>query len=239
MSENPVTKRSTRPARRSQAERSEIMRERLIEATLKCLETEGYAGTTISKIVETAQVSRGAPVHHFPSKAALIEAAAERLIRRLYIALGKVIQGVEVSDDRLHDLIMASWREVFGSTDLYALLEILVASKQEPELVTRLQHLWLTGYHVIHEASEHYFESPSSQFDVHKLMILTQWLLRGMAEDRYLNAETFFEHYLEIWISLLAPHIKTKPGIIKPFPGIKEFPIARHTPEQTPEKLQE
>ena len=60
--------------RRSQVERSEAMRQRLIEATLQCLVNDGYAGTTISKIVDAAQVSRGAPVHHFTSKAALIEA---------------------------------------------------------------------------------------------------------------------------------------------------------------------
>jgi len=67
---------SNEKPRRTQAERSEAMRTRLIEATLQCLETEGYAGTTVTKIVEAAQVSRGAPVHHFPSKAALIAAAS-------------------------------------------------------------------------------------------------------------------------------------------------------------------
>ena len=44
---NTATLESPLPkaARRTQAERSEAMRQRLIEATLKCL-TEGYVGTT-------------------------------------------------------------------------------------------------------------------------------------------------------------------------------------------------
>jgi len=83
------------------------MQERLIEALLQCLVSDGYAGTTINKIIVTAKVSCGAPIHHFPFKAALMEAAAEQLVRRIYIALSKIIQSMEHSDDRLQSLIMA------------------------------------------------------------------------------------------------------------------------------------
>ena len=68
--------------RRTQAERSDAMRRRVLDATLECLQKDGYARTTVGRIIEVAGVSRGAPLHHFPSKSALIAAAAERLIRR-------------------------------------------------------------------------------------------------------------------------------------------------------------
>jgi AcrR family transcriptional regulator len=120
--------------RRTQAERSEAMRQRLIEATLKCLETEGYVGTTVTKIVEAAQVSRGAPVHHFPSKAALIAATAEHLMRKIYIHLGVAMRHIDESEDKLTALIMTSWRQVFGTTENAVLLELIVASRRDPEL---------------------------------------------------------------------------------------------------------
>jgi len=67
--------------RRTQTERSEAMRQRLINATVTCLANEGYAGTTVSKIISPADVSRGAPMHHIPTKARRLEATAEFLIR--------------------------------------------------------------------------------------------------------------------------------------------------------------
>ncbi len=54
------------------------MRGRIIQAVLTCLEKDGYAGTTVSRIIEVAGVSRGAPLHHFASKAAMIAAAGLR-----------------------------------------------------------------------------------------------------------------------------------------------------------------
>src|SRR5690606_11573152 len=107
--------------RRTQAERSEAMRQRLLDATLHCLAADGYAGTTVSRVIETARVSRGAPVHHFPSKNAMIAAAAEQLIRKVYVQLGQAIARLEASDERLHDLIYACWKELFLRSEHKAL----------------------------------------------------------------------------------------------------------------------
>jgi AcrR family transcriptional regulator len=212
-----------KPSRRTQAERSEAMRERLIDATLQCLVTEGYSSTTVSKIVETARVSRGAPVHHFPSKAALMEAAAEQLVRRFYISLGKMIQAIEASDDRVHALIEAGWRMLLTTPESTALLELLVASRHEPELAAMLQKLWAMAYHTTRAAGEHYLEPVGADDNVGDLIILTQWLLRGMAEDRYINAiaadsALFFDRYLKLWTTMLASHLRAKPGVDTPPP---------------------
>ena len=57
------------------------MRKRLLEATLQSLAEDGYAGSTLSSIVRRAGVSRGAQVHHYPNKQALMLDAAEDLLR--------------------------------------------------------------------------------------------------------------------------------------------------------------
>lgn len=62
---------STAP-RRTQAERSDATRRRLMQATLDCLGELGAAGTTIGRICARAGVSRGALLHHFPSKHELL-----------------------------------------------------------------------------------------------------------------------------------------------------------------------
>lgn len=55
------------------------MRRRLLEATVECLITDGYAGTTTHRIAARAGVTRGAQVHHFRSKEDLVVAAVEHL----------------------------------------------------------------------------------------------------------------------------------------------------------------
>lgn len=217
--ENIPAESTPASGRRTQNERSEAMRARLVEATLDCLETEGYAGTTISKIVERAQVSRGAPVHHFPSKDALIQAAAEQLIRQLYVQMGHAIKSVDESADRLHDIIMVSWKKVFGTRESTVLLELMIASTHDEELAQAMHRLWAAGSSVLSGAAEHYFEPLTADDSVHKLMILTQWLLRGMSMDRHLvDGEYVFDHFLTLWSRMLALHMRAKPGITQPPP---------------------
>jgi AcrR family transcriptional regulator len=72
-----------RRGKKTQNERSSDMRGRLLEATLECLTTFGYAGTSFSTIATLAGVSRGALQHHYPEKNYIIAAALEVLSKRL------------------------------------------------------------------------------------------------------------------------------------------------------------
>src|SRR5205823_12845827 len=73
---------ATAAPRRAQAERRAETRGRLLDATLECLAELGYAGTTATEVVRRAGLSRGAQVHHFPTKAELVVAAVEHLFQR-------------------------------------------------------------------------------------------------------------------------------------------------------------
>jgi AcrR family transcriptional regulator len=72
-----------RPPRRSQQERRDDTQRRLLEATLTCLGTLGYARTTTSEIVRAAGVSQGALFKYHATKAALMSAAVEYLFSEL------------------------------------------------------------------------------------------------------------------------------------------------------------
>src|SRR3954463_12947322 len=88
---------SATPQRRSQAERSATTREALLDATVACLIEDGYANTTTSRVAERAGVSRGAHLHPFPTRTALVAAAHEHLPRRrgaeLYAAASDLPEG--------------------------------------------------------------------------------------------------------------------------------------------------
>jgi AcrR family transcriptional regulator len=55
------------------------MRARLLEATIELLVERGFAGTSTTLVSERAGVSRGAQLHHFPTKNDLVVAAVEHL----------------------------------------------------------------------------------------------------------------------------------------------------------------
>ncbi len=205
--------------RRTQAERSAQMRKRLLEATLSCLASEGYAGCTVSKIVAQAQVSRGAPVHHYPSKAALIEAAAEYMIHSIYAELGRVVLSLPDSDQHLEDIILGCWRSVFGKRENAAMLELMLASRHDEELAQMMRRLWTVGYDTLKLATHHYFEPLHPEDHPLQLMTLTQWLLRGMSLDLHLvHDPAIFEHFLKLWVRLLAAHMRPRQGIQNPPP---------------------
>lgn len=205
--------------RRTQKERADAMRQRLLDATLHCLAHDGYAGTTISRVIEVADVSRGAPVHHFPNKNAMIAAAAEQLARKLYIQLGQAIAKLEASDDRLHELIYASWTDIFKQAEYVAMNELLQASRRDPELAKIMRQLWMIGAKVVFDSAEHYLEPVDDKFNMKDLMIFTQWVLRGMAEDLHLMFdEKIFDHYLKLWSQMLAQHIRARSNVNNPPP---------------------
>jgi AcrR family transcriptional regulator len=68
--------------RRSQAERSAATREALLDAAIACLIEHGYSRTTTAMVAERAGLSRGAHLHHFQTRDALVAAAAEHLIQK-------------------------------------------------------------------------------------------------------------------------------------------------------------
>lgn len=207
------------PARRTQAERSEAMRQRLIDGTVTSLECQGYAGTTVSTIIAAAGVSRGAPIHHFPTKAALIAATAEHLIRKMYVHLGHAVAALEDSEDRLTDMIHASWREVFSTEDSVALMELMLASRRDPELADVMRQLWVVGYEVLDTASKHYFEPLNPSVNPTQLFALTHWLLRGMTLERHLMEGPHVEnHFLDLWSQVLRGYMRPRPDVVTPPP---------------------
>src|SRR5918912_371373 len=94
-----MTTTGSRP-RRSQAERSATTREALLDATVRCLVEEGYASTTTARVAERAGVSRGAHLHHFQTRNALVAAAIQHLARRRGEELRAAAEAIEPGPER-------------------------------------------------------------------------------------------------------------------------------------------
>jgi AcrR family transcriptional regulator len=130
---------AVKPARqrRTQAERSATTRAQLLDATIDCLIERGWAGTTTTEVAERAGVSRGAQLHHFPSKAELVAAAVEHLFHRRHEEFRRAFEALPPDVDRAAAAIDLLWPMVSGPT-FYAWLELAVAARTDPELRSQL-----------------------------------------------------------------------------------------------------
>lgn len=134
-----ITERSP-VERRKNADRSAATRKQILEATVRCLDAWGYGAVTNIKVADQASVSRGAMMHHFPTRQALLVATVEYAYKKLteYRAseLEKVQPGLP-RFRRLVDLALVTQRMPEGM----ACNEIRIGSRSDPEIraaVTRM-----------------------------------------------------------------------------------------------------
>jgi AcrR family transcriptional regulator len=128
------------PGRRTQSERREATRSQLLDATVESLVELGYSGTTTLEIERRAGVSRGARIHHFPTKAALLAAAVDHLFNQISDhyeeAFGQAPPGVEDAP-RLRSGLRLLW-SIYCQPSYGAMLELNMAARTDEELREQL-----------------------------------------------------------------------------------------------------
>jgi AcrR family transcriptional regulator len=128
---------STSTERRSQAQRSAATREALLDATIACLVEDGYANTTTSRVAARAGVSRGAHLHHFQTRNALVAAAMERLAERRERDLLAAAERLPSGRERLIQGLDLLWAG-YASPLYQAALDLWTHARTDPELRERL-----------------------------------------------------------------------------------------------------
>ena len=119
--------------RRTQAERSAETTTKLLDATAACLADLGYARTSTTEICRRAGVSRGAMLHHFPSKAVLVAAACEHIFRTGVDEFRAVIEAVPAGTDHIDVAIDTLWALFQGET-FAAWFELITAGRTDADL---------------------------------------------------------------------------------------------------------
>jgi AcrR family transcriptional regulator len=133
----PTTTAKPVSTRRSQAERSASTREALLDATIACLVDDGYANTTTTRVAERAGVSRGAHLHHFQTRQALLAAAMEHLAERRGEQLLAAAEKLTEGPGRLAASLDLLWSS-YASPLYQAALDLWTHARTDPELRERL-----------------------------------------------------------------------------------------------------
>ena len=125
------------PQRRTQAERSATTREALLDATIECLVEDGYAGTTTSQVALRAGLSRGAHLHHFQTRNALIAAALDELARKRHAEALAAADRLPSGPERLPAALDIIW-SFYASQLFQAALDLWSHARTDPELRAQL-----------------------------------------------------------------------------------------------------
>ena len=135
-------------------ERAEITRAALLDAALECLVEKGYAATTTIETARRAGVSRGAQLHHFPTKRELLTAVVDRLKERRIDEFRQAFRDVPLGDDAINRAIDVMWSMYQGPT-FVAWAELWVAARTDADLAAALiesdQRFATAAYEVYNE----------------------------------------------------------------------------------------
>ncbi|MDT0184660.1 TetR/AcrR family transcriptional regulator [Microbacterium sp. ARD31] len=175
------------PVRVPQADRSRAMRARLLEATVELLVERGFAGTSTTLVSERAGVSRGAQLHHFPTKNDLVVAAVEHLTERRGAELADAFdrlsaQPVATATDRRTRLrtMLEMLGDHFASPVFAAALELWVAARTDEALLAAVAPLEQRVGREAHRLTATALGADESQPGVRELVQATLDLVRGL-----------------------------------------------------------
>ncbi|MFT6032434.1 MAG: AcrR family transcriptional regulator [Arenicella sp.] len=116
-----------------QARKSENTRETILNAAIECIFKLGYARTSTKIIADQAKVSRGAMIHHFPTKADLLVAVVEHLTELRIKHFTKQVAKLKTAKERESFGLDLYWKQL--KTKLYMVYhELTVASRTDAML---------------------------------------------------------------------------------------------------------
>src|SRR5215207_1484626 len=136
MSAEPLA-RGAAPVPRSRSERTADSRLLILDAAVACLVEEGYAGASTLAVQARAGVSRGRLLHHFPSRAELLVAAAEHVattqLDEVRLRAAALMDDEPTGRERVDRAIDLMWA-TFQEPPFWAAMELWTAARTDPAL---------------------------------------------------------------------------------------------------------
>lgn len=173
-----------------QQTKSENTRAAILDATIECFYELGYGNTTTEKVAKQAGVSRGAMLHHFPSRIDLVRAAVVHLNQRrlqLYTA-----QELKIQEDAEHTQISEGIESFWGQlkTPLYTVFhELQVAARTDDDLKEVLEQTSREFDRAWLQATENVFPDLALSEEFIMANRVTKYLLEGMAANGHIEGD--------------------------------------------------
>ena len=173
-----------------QEERTRAMRARLLEATVELLVEKGYAGTSTTLVSERAGVSRGAQLHHFPTKQDLVVAAVRHVTEVRGAELAAAVEGLPTDPGRRTRAVLQVLGDHFTSPVFTAALELWVAARTDPALLAEVGPLEQKVGRETHRLTVELLDVDESEPGVRALVQTTLDLVRGLGLANTISDDT-------------------------------------------------
>jgi AcrR family transcriptional regulator len=116
--------------RRTQAERSEETRTRILKAAANLIRKRGYARFRTAEVAKEAGLSRGAQLHHFPTKDSLVVATLEHVFEQAQMLSRRRASAVNRPRD-LIEAVIEDAREFFFNEHFMVAIDIVLSTSTD------------------------------------------------------------------------------------------------------------
>jgi len=164
-----------------QEEKSEDTRARLRAATEQLLVETGYGGTSTAKVCTKSRLSRGALLHHYPTRHDLIVDTARHFWQRAETSMGQLAEALAQGKLNIRGFIVGVSEQAFGSDRIAITLELMVASRSDRRLRAEISKMFaklLVAYE--DGAVRALSRSNLSRQQIHVIMTLVTSTVRGL-----------------------------------------------------------
>jgi AcrR family transcriptional regulator len=208
-----VTLAAPRPIRRSNAARSAATQARLLDATIECLIERGWAATSTTEVVRRAGVSRGAQVHHFPTKDDLVLAAIEHLLERRIAEFQATFADLPAGERSPATAMRLMYEKCFRAT-FEPWLELVVAARTDPALHARFVQLEARFFETALATFRDLFPVAAADAGFARVGLrLAFSVLDGLAIGRLIDtADDELDEVLEVFNGMTAVYFPESPG---------------------------
>ncbi|WP_413207208.1 TetR/AcrR family transcriptional regulator [Rhodospirillum sp. A1_3_36] len=192
--------------RRTQEERTQETRAKLISATLDVLLEEGYQNLTTQRICDKAGVSRGAMLHHFPNKITLIVASIEDLLINSTEDIRAQAHRVRDEEISVESFVDYLWTEHFSGRLFYLTLEHVTVARTDNEVRAAMIPVVKRFHQALDETWREFFPAAHlGKGEVTTVLNLTLCLLRGMGVQTVLRPSdpAYYDALRGVWKTML------------------------------------
>ncbi|HEU5456051.1 MAG TPA: TetR/AcrR family transcriptional regulator [Nocardioides sp.] len=194
-----------------QEERTRAMRARLLEATVDCLVERGFSHTSTTLVSERAGVSRGAQLHHFPTKNDLVVAAVEHLTDVRGADLAAAAERLPTGKRRTR-AVLQMLADHFTGPVFTAALELWVAARTDETLLAAVEPLEQRVGRDTHRLTVELLGADESRPGVRELVQATLDLVRGLGLANTISDDARRRaRILDRWATTLDTALKETP----------------------------
>lgn len=187
------------PARSREQQRL-ATRQRILRATVESFQALGYAATTTLEVQRRAGVSRGALLHHFPTRPRLVAAAIAELVRLNDAASRESLAEASADLDPI-DRARRALRSIVSRPAFGIEMELWMAARSDAELRAHLRNAERAAMQDWQRGLDEMFGPDLVAHPAYPAVIaVTTPLMRGLAVTRSLATSTIgLERSLDAW----------------------------------------